>query len=393
MRLGVLLLGVCLLSGCGTGRTAMETFRVKKNLCYSSAEVVKGECEALVDLYFATGGRDWHRQGDWLSRKPVRQWEGVTVENRRVVKLDLGENNLRGELPDTLHSFPKLKELRLDRNQLSGGLPAALGQLKQLRVIDLSKNLFVGKLPSDWKKLGNVRELDLNGNYIGGEIPPWIDRWVELRRLDLHRNMFAGEIPPRLAALPQLQDVRLSFNLFRGELSPELLYGPGRTRVVLNRNKLTGPLPAPLPGTVIEYLDVSQNQLTGELPTALGEVPTLWRLDVSVNQLTGPLPPGLLGLPEMRWVSLGHNNFVDDLNQYWEDLHPQIKHLDLAGNHLWSGGALPLPRAKMLKLGGNCLRFPPGTSENVRLGNRRLWPQRAVDDCVRRSETVMTQTL
>ncbi|MEL6534159.1 MAG: hypothetical protein AAFQ98_02045 [Bacteroidota bacterium] len=52
----------------------------------------------LVELYTATGGAQWTQT--WSLADPVRSWFGVEVnEEGRVFKLELPNNNLRGQIP------------------------------------------------------------------------------------------------------------------------------------------------------------------------------------------------------------------------------------------------------------------------------------------------------
>ena len=81
----------------------------------------KTEREALVALYNATGGENWEDSENWLSDFPLGGWEGVTTNNGRVTKLDLGHNALSGEIPAELGSLSNLTRLGLRNNDLSGG--------------------------------------------------------------------------------------------------------------------------------------------------------------------------------------------------------------------------------------------------------------------------------
>ena len=58
------------------------------------------ECTALYAIYDSTGGRGWSYNDGWKSTTiPTGTWEGVTVENSHVVKLDLSYNRLSGKYP------------------------------------------------------------------------------------------------------------------------------------------------------------------------------------------------------------------------------------------------------------------------------------------------------
>ncbi|CAN0326881.1 unnamed protein product [Scytosiphon promiscuus] len=52
--------------------------------------------DALLALFHATRGLEWKNK--WDTKTDISLWHGVTVNEGRVVKLDLGYNNLRGIL-------------------------------------------------------------------------------------------------------------------------------------------------------------------------------------------------------------------------------------------------------------------------------------------------------
>ena len=70
--------------------------------------------EALVALYNATGGPHWKTNNNWLSDVPISEWEGVTTDdNGRVIELDLGVNQLSGEISPELGNLANLTRLNL----------------------------------------------------------------------------------------------------------------------------------------------------------------------------------------------------------------------------------------------------------------------------------------
>ena len=57
----------------------------------------------LIAFYNATGGPNWESNDNWLSDRPVGEWEGVTTDdNGRVTGLGLNENQLSGCVPSSL---------------------------------------------------------------------------------------------------------------------------------------------------------------------------------------------------------------------------------------------------------------------------------------------------
>ena len=146
------------------------------------------ERKALVALYEATGGANWHNNTNWLSDAPLGEWHGVTTDDGgRVIRLDLGGDNeifgngLMGELPPELGVLSNLRELNLRGNQLGGQIPPELGVLSNLREVNLSANQLGGQIPPELGGLFNLERLSLSGNELSGEIPPELDNLLNLR--------------------------------------------------------------------------------------------------------------------------------------------------------------------------------------------------------------------
>ena len=82
---------------------------------------------ALVALYNATDGANWHNNDNWMSNAPMGEWHGVTTDSDgRVTYLKLHNNQLTGGIPVELGDLTYLRWLGLNHNQLTGGIPAEL---------------------------------------------------------------------------------------------------------------------------------------------------------------------------------------------------------------------------------------------------------------------------
>ena len=66
--------------------------------CYAQLVDPVRDSLALVALYNATGGDNWTRNDNWLVG-PMSTWYGVRLSKGTVYTLELGANNLDGELP------------------------------------------------------------------------------------------------------------------------------------------------------------------------------------------------------------------------------------------------------------------------------------------------------
>ena len=86
--------------------------------------------DRLVALYVATGGEDWKNDGNWMSDRPIDEWYGVETDGEgRVVSLDLGDNDLDGQIPAELGGLSRLRAVDLGGNRLRGVIPPELGRL------------------------------------------------------------------------------------------------------------------------------------------------------------------------------------------------------------------------------------------------------------------------
>ena len=78
-------------------------------------------------------------QEGWPEDEQPEQWSGVTMENGRVVELELRQTGLTGAVLAEVGRLSALRYLDLSYNQLTS-LPAEIGQLTSLEVLDLSGN-------------------------------------------------------------------------------------------------------------------------------------------------------------------------------------------------------------------------------------------------------------
>ena len=103
---------------------------------------------ALAALYNATNGGNWQDDTNWLSNRPLGEWEGVSTDaDGRVTELSLWDNRLRGSIPSELGNLANLELLGLWDNQLSGSIPSELGNLDNLQGLSLRDNQFSGCVP------------------------------------------------------------------------------------------------------------------------------------------------------------------------------------------------------------------------------------------------------
>ena len=173
--------------------------------CGDEARLAEETNSALLALYNATGGDNWHDNTGWFSDQPVSQWFGVGggfARSRFVKQLRLAENNLTGQIPPELSKLSRLYDLDLSGNNLTGEIPPELANLDRMSGLDLSENNLTGEIPPELSKLPRMYLLDLSGNNLTGEIPSELNKLYHkrppLRGLHLGGNQFTGCIPAGL---------------------------------------------------------------------------------------------------------------------------------------------------------------------------------------------------
>ena len=107
----------------------------------------------------------------------------------------------------------------------------------------------------------------------------------------------------------------------------------------LARNALTGAIPEAL-GQLnnLQVLDLSDNQLTGTIPEALGQLDSLQSLNLARNALTGAIPEALGQLNNLQVLDLSDNQLTGTIPEALGQLD-SLQSLNLARNALT--GAIP----------------------------------------------------
>jgi hypothetical protein len=178
--------------------------------------------------------------------------------------LDLSQNSLSGQLSPNISACQRLRFLSLSQNQLEGAIPSSLSDLKDLQFLLLDHNGFSGPLSTELTGLSNILSIDLSYNAFNGSIPV-LPKLTKLASLILDSNDFSKFEDSWFSTVSQsLQFLSVSFNQLEESL-PSNITLPNLQLFNMSGNLLSGNIPS-FPGPYFS-LDLSQNQLTGEIPS------------------------------------------------------------------------------------------------------------------------------
>lgn len=230
--------------------------------------------------------------------------------------LNLYTNSFSGTFPDCWTSRQsQLQQLNLWENSLIGTLPQSFCNLESLQSLQVAYNRFSGSLPacseSQWQ---SMLIMNASTNHLTGSLSDsFCGTSKRLQYLALNNNDLDGTIPTCFGSFDQLQFLFLSDNKLTGPLA-FLRHGDGAPQLfelLIDNNRLTGPIFEDLANRSSSYITVNRSQLsvllakhnkfTGSLPTSswqerynlsLTDVyGALTIVDVSENHLTGQVEP------------------------------------------------------------------------------------------------------
>nr|QAS62472.1 receptor protein kinase-like protein [Sedum alfredii] len=228
-------------------------------------------------------------------------------------KLYLHGNKLSGSIPPELGNMSKLHYLELNDNYLTGGIPPELGKLTELFDLNVANNNLEGPIPDNLSSCTNLNSLNVHGNKLSGSIPPGFERLESMTYLNLSSNNIRGSIPVEIAKIGNLDTLDISDNEISGALPASLGDLEHLLKMNLSHNHLTGQIPAEFGNlrSVME-IDLSTNNLIGVIPPELGQLQNLFMLKVQNNNLTGNVMP-LLNCLSLSILNVSYNNLVGEI--------------------------------------------------------------------------------
>ena len=245
--------------------------------------------------------------------------------------LDLSHNKLSGSLPSCFN-MPSAQVINLQGNSLTGTIPKAIANSSSILAIDLSDNKFTGTIPESIYGLNYLKFLLLAGNQLQGQLSSHICKLRGLHILDFSRNNFTGSIPSCFNSIRFLEE-QIDLSNKNSQVLPrrkaaiiyEIVTMPVEYMYRMEEVQfITKGLSYSYQGDVLKVmsaLDLSSNQLTGEIPHQIGDLSGLHALNLSHNHLNGPIPKSFHKLESIESLDLSNNNLSGQIPLQLQDLH------------------------------------------------------------------------
>ncbi len=239
------------------------------------------------------------------------------VNMSSLIILDLSRNELDGVIP--LITSSTLVYIDFQRNQLTGNLNNLFEFTTCLESLDLSENNLSGNIPSSIANNGQLSFLDISENQLEGELPANFGLLQFMYNLYLNNNNLSGALPGTINNMTHICQFNLSFNQFSGNLPSGFSFYNGLTLFDVQSNNFEGSIPSQIGAmsTAIQcvnsdnYINVGDNQLSGEIPNSIFDVEKLRGLNLSNNNFTGTINAGLFEkLTNLRVLGLSGNQFT-----------------------------------------------------------------------------------
>ncbi|BBG92985.1 disease resistance family protein / LRR family protein [Prunus dulcis] len=304
-----------------------------------------------------------------LSTSSIFVW--LSNYSTSLVHIDLSLNLLAGSIPDVFGNMRSLAHLDLSSNKLEG-VPHSFAKLCSLQSLDLSSNILSGQLSKfveillstcaqnsleiwislgiilkgiHFSKLSKLQSLDLSSNSLVLDIHA---DWIPPFQLD-YINLGSCKMGPDFPKWLQTQKKFSFLDISDAKISdiiPSWFWSLCRNVTFMNlaRNQIGGTLGhisflCSSAAIGLGFLDLSNNNVSGQVPDCLTCLTNLVMLDLSYNALSGKIPTTIGSIFWIETLKLRSNGFVGQLPSSLKNC-TSLKVIDVGDNKL-SG---PIPK-------------------------------------------------
>jgi len=240
----------------------------------------------------------------------------------------------------------------------SGTFPNGIGRLRKLKSFVFQTSTITSEIPDEFSRLENLVLVSFNSIFETGvatNIPMRIGKLTELTSLALTHNAFIGNLPVEVGNLQKLTSLKITENNFFGTTLPAEFSRLTSLKVLdLSQNNLTGQLPSWLfSSTSLNQFDLRDNAFEGSLPN-IEEGVSVPSIILSGNKLNGSIPESLGLFRDMQNLILNDNLFSSSIPPILGNL-TKLLTLQLDNNRLT--GSLPVQLGRLVPPFGALKKF------------------------------------
>ena len=255
--------------------------------------------------------------------------------------LSVGENDIKYvDLPRSIGNLNTLWFLDLEYITLRTGDLSYFNKLSQLKYLHLTNCGMKGTIPENFGQTHpNMVELRLYGNNLEGELRSCFHGFQKIIQLSLGANTHLhGLIPTALSELKTLEVLDLSLNNFTG-FAENMTFNKQLQTIYIGQN-----INLNVEGNTflqalqncrknLRMLDAKNCGLKGGMSNLLWNFPKILYIDLSENNMTGQVPtnPGFT-MANLFYLTLANNNFTGELPKFFFSPLKTLTYLDIRGN-------------------------------------------------------------
>ncbi|KAL0299579.1 UNVERIFIED_CONTAM: Receptor-like protein EIX1 [Sesamum radiatum] len=276
-----------------------------------------------------------------------------------LIVLDLSSNRFTGPVPDLLFCS-SLGGLLLNNNMFNGTITQSIGRLSQLRVLDLSLNSFLEvNFSPDWDPTFQLGTLILRQCKLGKYFPTWIRTQKEIAHIDISNTGISDVLPswfvpifPKLMYLNASNNQMYGVSALRDSLLPQSQLRA--TILDISRNKISASLDFLCYVKEWGLLDLSDNLFSGQIPDCFANFQWLRFLNLANNHLSGEIPYSVGSLSALTLLHLRNNSLLGGLPTSMRNC-TSLEMIDVGDNRLtgeipdWIGDSFPKLRVLILR--------------------------------------------